>query len=187
MNDNERQKRRSKKLQKQKDKREHRSRAGRSPADVARAPAQGKAWPVGDCWVSQTWDQPGTRVDAVFSRVDPGGSAVVAVFTMDRSGPGLLEARAIGGLRTEHVLGHAGRLGEASGTALIETTGGLVAALVKDAVANGTQPLPKGWDEASELLAGLEPVPLEVPFGPAPPKQERSGGLIGAISRWFGG
>ncbi len=186
MNDNERQKRRAKRLQKQKDKREDRSRAGRGPADVARDPSQGRTWPVGDCWVSQTWDTPGTRVDAVFSRQHESGAVVLARFTLDRAAKGLVHAEVQGGLRAEHVLGHAGQLGEESGVALVETTASLVAALVRDAVAHGTSGRPTGAKEALDLLSGVDSAQLDVPFGPPPPPHER-GGLVGRISRWFGG
>jgi hypothetical protein len=186
VNENERQKRRHKRLQKQKEKRDSRSRPGRGPNDVAKDPAQGKGWPVGDCWVSQTWDEPGTKVDAVFSRVQANGAAVVATFTLDRSGPGLLRAEVFGGLRAEHVTSHAGRLGEESGTALIETTAAVVVALVRDAVARGANGTPPDAAAALDLLAGVEPATLDVPFGPPPPKHER-GGVVGWLSRWFGG
>jgi hypothetical protein len=136
--------------------------------------------------VSQVWDEPGAKVDAVFSRAHANGAAVVATFTLDRSGPGLVRAEVFGGQRAEQVTAHAGRLGEASGSALVETTAALVAALVRDAVANGANGTPKGADDALDLLAGVEPATLEVPFGPPPPKPER-GGLVGWVSRWFGG
>lgn len=186
MNDQERQKRRHKRLQKQKEKRENRSRPGRGPNDVAKDPTQAKGWPPGECWVSQAWDEPGAKVDAVFSRVHANGAAVVATFTLDRSGPGLVRAELFGGQRAEHVTAHAGRLGEASGAALVETTAALVTALVRDAVAHGTAGAPKDAEAALDLLAGVEPATLEVPFGPPPPKHER-GGLVGWVSRWFGG
>ncbi len=186
MNEQERQKRRHKRLQKQKQKRETRSRPGRSPGDAANDPALARDWPVGDCWASQQWDTPGAKVDAVFSRVHPSGAAVVARFTLDRSGPGLLRAEVRGGLRAEHVTAQAGQLGEESGTALVETTSGVVAALVRDALAHGAAPRPDGADDAVALLAGVESSQIDVPFGPPPPAPER-GGLIGRISRWFGG
>lgn len=186
MNDHERQKRRHKKLQKQREKRETRSRPGRGPNDAAKDPGQARGWPVGDCWVSQTWDEPGARVDAVFSRVHANGAAVVARFTLDRSGPGLVRAEVRSGLRAEHVTAHAGQLGEESGTPLVETTSDVVAALVRDAVAHGQAARPDGADAALDLLSGISEAALDVPFGPAAPKPER-GGVVGWISRWFGG
>ncbi|MCA9492530.1 MAG: hypothetical protein KC621_21500 [Myxococcales bacterium] len=185
MGDRERDQRRAKKLAKQKKRRSNASRPARSPADVARDPSQGLHWPAGECWVSQDWDQPGARLAVVLSRVGEGGAAVVAAFTLDRSGPGVLSAKAIGGLRTVHVQGQAAKLSEELGTAMMEVAPGLAAELVRDAALNGAGELPEGWEEASSLLAGIAPIDIGVPFGPEEAEAPKPG-LLERMRSWIG-
>ncbi|MCB9684261.1 MAG: hypothetical protein H6738_00060 [Alphaproteobacteria bacterium] len=185
MGDRDRDQRRAKKLAKQKKRRANASRPARSPADVARDPSQGQHWPVGECWVSQDWDQPGARLAVILSRVSEGGAAVVAAFTLDRSGPGVVTAEAIGGLRSVHVQGQAARLSEQLGSPMMEVAPGLAAELVRDAALNGEGELPDGWEEASALLSGIGAIDIGVPFGPEaqePPKP----GLLQRMRSWIG-
>lgn len=186
MGDREREIRRAKKLAKQKKRRADVSRPARSATDVARDPSRGRAWPVGECWVTQGWDVPAAKVTVLVSRVDAGGSAVVAVFSLDRSGPGVVGVETLGGLRDVHVQGHVGRLSEASGEAMMEVAPGLAAELVRDAALNGTGELPEGWDDASAMLAGIASIDLGVPFGPELEEAPKPG-LLGRVRSWFGG
>lgn len=191
MSDRDRERRRTRRLEKQKKKRAGASRAGKDGPHGAADTARGRSWPTGECFVSEGWDEPGARIHAVLSRVGDDGSAVVATFELDRSGPGLVATRARGGLSREHVPGECARLSEqAGGVALVEAAPGLVAALVHDARRHGANAAPPGADDALALLDGIEPMALDVPFGapePEPPPQpDRAGWLAGLRKRLFG-
>ena len=185
MQDKHRKQRQAKRAQRNKRKRANASRPGVG-GPIARVSAggsvaKGRTWPVGECYVSEGYDEPGASVDLVFSRSRPEGSAVIATFAIDRSGAGLRSARAIGGVRKEHVAGECGNLSERSGRAMVGCAPGLVAALVDDAIANGEG----GEDAAADalsLLEGVERLELPVPFGPE--QAEEDDGAKG--KGWFG-
>ena len=190
MTDRDREKRRAKRLQKQKKKRANASRPGRDAPVAASDPLRGRSWPTGESWLSDGWDTPGARVYAVLSRSNADGATVVAVFELDRSGPGLVAASARGGLRREHVSGECARISEATGLAMIEAAPGLVAGLVEDARLSGIADDPPGAGPALALLEGLDPIDPGVPFGPegeaSTEAPERTGWFAGIRRRLFG-
>lgn len=188
MQDKDRERRRQRRLEKTKKKRANVSRPGLGGPVQAQDASKGKAWPVGDCWASIGWEEDGATVDLVFSRVKADGTAVIAVFEVDRSGPGLVSARARGGLRREHVAGECGRISERTGRAMVEVGPGLIAAMVDEAAEEGTNPLPPGYADAAELLEGVPRAHVGTPFGsgdaPEAPKPE---GLFGRLVRTITG
>src|SRR5687768_3146224 len=105
MSDRDREKRRARRLEKQKKKRATSSRAGKDGPKGTADTARGRSWPTGECFVSDGWDEPGARVHALLTRTSADGASVVAVFGIDRGGPGLVATRARGGLTREQVSG----------------------------------------------------------------------------------
>ncbi|MEZ4238573.1 MAG: hypothetical protein R3F59_20950 [Myxococcota bacterium] len=181
MQDKQRQQRKAKRAESKKKKRANASRPGvGGPVTVgSESASKGRTWPTGECYVSEGWDEPGARIDAVFSRSRPDGATVLAVFELDRSGPGLLGARARGGLRREHVASECAAVSERSGQAMIGCAPGLVAALVDDARGHGAGEVAAS---ALELLEGVPRIELPVPFGPAAAPEAAPEG-----DGWFGG
>lgn len=194
MQDKQRDQRRAKRAEKTRKKREGASRPGvGGPASgSAVSAAKAQAWPTGDCYVSEGWDEPGARIDAVFSRSRADGSAAIAVFQLDRSGPGLVSSKAILGARREHVTGECARLSEASGLSMVGCAPAVVATLVRDARAHGAH-ADAGSRDPLTLLDGVPDVELPAPFGPdaaeAPAESAPAGGgLLGGLrKRLFGG
>jgi hypothetical protein len=190
VSERDRDKRRARRLEKTKKKRAAASRAGKDGPLGSADTARGRTWPTGECFVSDGWDEPGARVHAVLSRSNAAGAAVVAVFELDRSGPGLVAARARGGLTAEQVSGECARVSEqAGGATLVEAAPGLLAALVLDARRHGSDPSPRGAADALALLEGIAPMALEVPFGlgaEAKPEPVPDGWLTSLRKRLFG-
>ncbi|MEQ1571504.1 MAG: hypothetical protein ABMA64_38105 [Myxococcota bacterium] len=188
MQDKQREQRRHKRMQKVKGKRAGASRPAAGGPTTRIDPDKGREWPPGECYVTLEWDEPGAVVDLVFSRARADGVSVAALFSVDRSGPGLLSASAIGGLRQEHVTGESGRISERTGRAMVGCAPGLVAALIDDAKVNGTNAEPARFTEAYALLDGIPRLELhDAPFGPAvaPPPPEP--GLLESLKkRLFG-
>lgn len=188
MQDKHREQRRAKRAEKSRKKRANASRPGvGGPVGAGFDPAKGRTWPTGDCYVSEDWEEPGAKVDLVFSRARD-GSAVIAAFELDRSGPGLVASRAVGA-RQESVTGECARLSERSGKSMIGCAPGLVAALVADAREHGTGSAMVNRD-ALALLEGVPPLELPTPFGPAvtPVADAPTEGLLSGLrKRLFGG
>jgi hypothetical protein len=166
MQDKAREQRRQRRIEKTKKKRENVSRPAAGGPARQMDPEKGKSWATGECFVTLGWDEPGAALDLLFSRARPDGTSVLAHFEIDRGGPGLVSARAVGGLRREHVAGECGRISERKGTTLVACSPGLVAALVHEAAAQGTNPAPRGFREAAALLEGVPLGTVGVPFGP---------------------
>jgi hypothetical protein len=189
MQDKQREQRRLKRLQKQKKKREDASRPGLGGPTQKVDPAKGVGWDLGECWATLEWDEPGATVDLILTRAREDGVSVAAFFTIDRAGPGLVAAKATGGLRQEHVAGEAARISERTGRQMVATGPGLVAALVDDARERGSNPEPAGFPEAFALLSGVVRSRLDVPFGPpsTEPESADRAGLLGSLrKRLFG-
>jgi hypothetical protein len=191
MQDKDRERRRHKKLEKRRKDRAGASRPAESGPVAAFDPARGRSWPTGECYVSLDWDEPGVSlVDLVFSRAREDGTSVVATFSLDRSGPGLVAARATGGVRQSQVAGESARLSEKSGRAMVACAPSLVAALVEEAQQKGSAPEPAGAARAVALLEGVPRAEIAVPFGPVveePAPPPKPGLLAGLRRRLFGG
>lgn len=183
MQDKDRERRRTKRLEQKKKKRATVSRPAAGSPGAGFDVSKGRSWETGECYVSEGSDEPGARVELVFSRSRPDGISVASTFELDRSGPGLISARSVGGLRREQVVGECARLSERTGRSMMGCAPGLVVALVNDARTLGTNPDPAGLKDALGLLDGVSPLELPVPFGPdtaapaAPPKEGWVGGL----------
>jgi hypothetical protein len=167
MQDKQREQRRQKRLEKRKKQRQNVSRPGVGGPAQGIDPLKGKTWPVGECYVSENSDEPGATVEVVLSRTREDGTSVLAVFELDRSGPGLVSAKALGGLRSEHITGECARLSERTGRAMIGCSGGLAASLVQDAREHGTNSDPSGASAALQLLQDIPRIELPTAFGPA--------------------
>jgi hypothetical protein len=191
MTDKDRERRRIKRLAKQKKKRATASRPGTDGPMARIDVAKGREWPTGECYVSDGWDEPGAELELVFSRARPqDGISVMAVFEIDRRGPGIVACRSLGGMRQEQVVGECGRLSERSGRQMVACAPALVAALVDDARKHGSRPDPAGLKDAVGLLAGITPMELPTPFGPETPAETAptgEGWLGGLRKRLFGG
>jgi hypothetical protein len=121
----------------------------------------------------------------VFSRSRPDGISVGSTFEIDRSGPGIVACRSVGGLRREQVVGECARLSERTGRSMVGCEPGVVVGFVSDARAHGTSPAPAGLLAALALLDELSPVEPVVPFGPAVPEaaSEPDTGWLGGLRR----
>ena len=189
MQDKDRERRRTKRLEKQKKKRSTVSRPAAGSPGASFDAAKGRSWEPGECYVSEGADEPGARVELVFSRSRPDGVSVVSTFELDRSGPGLLAARSAGGVRQDQIVGECARISERTGRSMVGCSPALVAAYVNDARAHGTNPDPPGLKDALGLLEGIAPAVLQVPFGPeadAPLPPDREGWIGGLKRRLFG-
>jgi hypothetical protein len=190
MDDKHRKQRQAKRAESKRKKRADASRPGvGGPATASSSASKGRTWPTGECYVSEGWEEPGARIELVFSRSRADGGTVMAAFELDRSGPGIVSARAAGGLRREHVAGECGAMSERTGRAMIGCSPGLIAALVADARHHGS--LDPGGAEAIGLLEGVPRAELPVPFGPAihseGPEPPRGEGWLGGLrKRLFG-
>lgn len=186
MQDKDRERRRQRRLEKTRKKRANVSRPGIGGPTQGMDPAKGKSWPTGESFASLGWDEPGAKLDLVFSRSRPDGTTVLAHFEVDRSGPGLVSARAVGGLRQEHVAGECGRISERSGRAMVAVAPGLVAALVDEAEEAGDNEPPSGFAAAAELLEGVPRVAVGVPFGAPADAAPAPEGWLRRLWRWLG-
>jgi hypothetical protein len=191
MQDKQREQRRQKRLEKRKKQRQGASRPGVGGPAQGLDPLKGKTWPVGECYVSESSDEPGAAVEVVLSRTREDGTSVLAVFELDRSGPGLVSAKAMGGLRSEHITGECARLSERTGRAMIGCSGGLAASLVRDACEHGTNADPPGSSAALQLLDGVPSIELPTAFGPdkaepAPPGESQPSFWSGLRKRLIG-
>lgn len=170
-------KRRQKKLARQKKRRDGRSRAARDqPAGTPRqvAPSQAAHWPPGPCYLSDAWYDRGATVDVIVSRVHGEGDAIAVVAEVDLASEGVRSASVRQGLRGEHLPGEAARTSETTGRAMIEVTPAQAVAVLRAAADLGGE-LP---EPVRVLLDGIDPddAPLEVlvgaPDAPDAPKPE---------------
>ena len=67
--------------------------------------------PVGECWVSDNWDQRGARVAVAFSRMSAQGLGAVAFFECDLAEGGVIEASTFTRVTPDQVMGSAGQKG----------------------------------------------------------------------------
>ncbi len=190
MADKDRQQRRAKKLARQKKCRAQVARPARdSPGAGSAAPSfkEGLDWPPGDCFLTTGWDEPGAVAHAVFVRSHDDGRSVAAFVTIDRSGPGVREAR-LATLPSEGaVLAECGRISETEGELGFHgAPPSLVAGLLRDAAEHGEAPLPEAWSRVRALMAGVSADALDVPFGQGPPSAERAPSMLERLFRFLG-
>lgn len=189
-----RQKRRAKKLARQKKKRARASRPGGDVGPVLQRTdgSEGRTWSVGECFVSEDWHEQGARVHAVVSR-EKGGRAVAAFFEIDLAERGVIDVRTLGGLTPDHVRGECGRISEETGDALVTCAPALVAHIVHAARAFGAErghAQPSGLPGALALLGGIDPedTPFEVELGrPDSDDDDAGDGWFSSLKkRWLG-
>ena len=184
MSDRERDKRRQKKLARDKEKRRGNSRPGRDSggrsAPAPPDPRRGFGWPVGPCWASQGWEERGATALVVFTRAAD-DAAVTGTFAVDLAGAGLQSVELLS-VPANQVLGLAAMRSERSGFTLVEVEPSQAAAIILAAAALGGDA--SAATTARALIGDIDPrgAPLEVLTGPAegppPPPTE------GWLSRW---
>lgn len=182
-----RQQRRAKRLARQKRKRAHVSRPGRDAGGTVAAPNLKTAlgWPVGDCYLSEGWDEPGAHLHAVFARSHADGRSVAAFVEIDRTGPGIVDAHIATFGSAEAVLSECIRISEAEGElAFRGAPPGVVAGAIVDARTHGSES-PDSWERVESLLHDVEPAEMDAPFGPAPEVKQKSG-LLDRLFRLLG-
>jgi len=187
---NDRQQRRAKRLAKHKKRRAKSSRPSRDPGSSLPAPPpstkDATTWPLGDCLVSQNYDEPSAELTAVVTRVHGDGRAVAAFVDLDRSAEGIRSIRIKGFPSIDNVYGECASLSERSDQAIMGAPAGLVVGLIVDAKEHGSSD-PLGWDKLEELIADVEPLDAEPPFGaPAGESKQKKGGLVDQLFRWLG-
>lgn len=168
--------RRQRKLAKQKKKRQTRSRAGRDQATGGGKgdPRRGLSWPVDACYASDNWHEQGAEVDVLIGRVSEAGQAIAGTFRVDLRSEGVREGTLRGGLRSDQLSGVAAALSEQGDHAMVDLTPVQAAAIVRAAEALGVHP------DARPALAILDGIageaPIEVltgePQAPRAPKPE---------------
>jgi hypothetical protein len=165
----------------------------RSKARDARAQAHRKVGsglasslklPVGECWVSDNWDQQGAKVLVAFSRMSGQGLGAVAFFECDLAEGGVTEVSTFTRVTPDQVMGSAGQMG-GERTMMVEDP---TLAVKVVTVARGLGEV-SGVPEACRLFGEVraEDCAEEVRTGqPEPVRPPRDGGIFGAIGRLFG-
>jgi len=180
MANNDRDKRRQKKLQKHRLKRKGKSRPGRDQRTPGRAggdPRQGLVWPAGPCWLSDGWHERGATVHVVLTRVHDDGRAIAGVCTVELHSAGTTDAKLVGALAGDQLHGLAARVSEDHEQATMVEVSPAQAAAVLVA---GVSLCPEGTlaNLCRDLVGDLDPAdaPLDVltgkPDAPAPKRPE---------------
>jgi hypothetical protein len=180
MSNKDREKRRQKKLEKQRLKRKGMGRPGRDLRTPGRSGGDatvGLAWPPGPCWLSDGWHERGATVHAVLTRVQDDGRAIAGVFTVDLQREGATAAQLLGGLSSDQLPGVAARVSEDhEGIAMVEVSPAQAAALLVAGIS--LRPTGAEADLCRSMVGELDPAdaPLDVltgkPDAAPPPKKE---------------
>lgn len=180
MSDRDREKRRRKKLAKQKIKRKDKSRPGRDLRPSATGPAdarRGLEWPPGPCWLSDGWHERGATVHVVLTRVESSGAAIAGLFEVDLHRDGVRDAKLAGGLSEANLPGVAANISEAhAGITMVEVPAAQAAAVLVAGVSLRAEG--PGAVAAREILGDLDPAdaPIDIltgaPDAPRPPRPE---------------
>lgn len=94
-----------------------RSKRGTRKTSTSLAAAAG--WPLGECWISDNWDQRGANVLVGFSRMPSGGLGAAAFFELDLAEDGVTKVDAYRRVNSDQVMGEAAnRAGERTVLAL---------------------------------------------------------------------
>lgn len=140
--------------------------------------------PVGECWVSDNWDQQGAQVAVAFSRMSGQGLGTVAFFECDLAERGVVEASTFTRVSADQVMGTAGQKG--GERTMMVADPALAVKVVTTARGLGEV---AGVAEACQLFGDVraEDCRDDVLTGPSQAKQPpRDGGIFGAIGRLFG-
>ncbi|MEN0065638.1 MAG: hypothetical protein AAGA48_26085 [Myxococcota bacterium] len=182
--------RRTKRLAKQKKRRANASRPSKDPGSMVAAPPPSTSgasqWPLGDCLVSERYDQPSAELTAVVTRVHPDGRAMAAFVELDRATEGIRSIKLQGFPSLDNVYGECANRSERSDQAIIGAPSGIVAGLIVDAYENGSNRRPAGWDKLEQLLHDIEPLEARPAFGEPPVDKPKGGGLLDRLFRWLG-
>lgn len=189
---NRRERNQQKKREKQKQKRsEARAERRQRTASAPRGrpdPRRASTWPVADAWIDDRWHQDAATIHAGLRRAHDSGLDMAVFFSVDLSGPGLLEVTLADGATPPGVGGALQARSEQA--TLLSTEPEAVARLFLDAVdaaAAEGRDLPEGAEDARRLLGDLDPdlSPFTYRFGP-PEDDDRPVGPIGWIVRALG-
>lgn len=146
------------------------------------------SWPLGECWVSEGYDQPGAQVLAAFSRMHGTGRGSVAFFSLDLAEEGVISVDTFSKVTPMQVMGEMGqRSGE--GRQVMEAEPALVVKLVHEARTLGQAP--QGLDDAMRLFGDVRPEDCDEEFIVGLPGTDEFAapepGLVGRFSRWLFG
>ncbi|MCA9567251.1 MAG: hypothetical protein KC656_05390 [Myxococcales bacterium] len=182
-----------KKREKQKKKRAEASRARASRAPVVPASRSGRpdlsaaaGWPLGECYLSETWSEHGPRVEAGFVRQHAGGRCAAVFFAADLRDGGVSDVLAAADVSSDAVTGEVARRSERAGHALHLAEGDLVARVLHTALelgdTNGVE-RPAGIADALELMGEVDgsTSPFTLLTGPPPPPPPKKKTLLGWI------
>ncbi|TNE84680.1 MAG: hypothetical protein EP330_28840 [Deltaproteobacteria bacterium] len=174
-----------KKREKDKKKREV-ARQSRGPATQKAGKGLGSSaqLPVGECWVSDNWDQRGAQVAVAFSRMNAQGLGAVAFFECDLAEHGITEVSTFTRVTPGQVMGTAGQNG--GERTMMEADPALAVKIAHTARGLGEV---DGVSEAFVLFGDVRPEDCadEILTGPPEPKRPpKDGGIFGAIGRLFG-
>ncbi len=161
-----------------------RNRKGSSGA-VARA---ARKWPVGECWISQSWSEPGSRIQAVFTRAHATGRAAAAMFELDLDQRGLIATSVLLDGDPRRIQAHLVAVSDED-HGMMQVDAELLVKIVRTAgriaSANGTS-LPGDWATALQLFGDIRgDTPVEV-IAEAEPEPEPRRGMLDAIKARFG-
>lgn len=188
--------RRAKKREKKRKKRQQ-ARASRGSRQV---PGQGGGrvsvdtalrWPVGECYLSQGWDEQGARAHAVFSRRSRTGRVALAVFEVDLAERGVLSASLSTGVADVDLQLALAEI-SSEDRAMIAHDPPQVVRLVTEGRDHGREAghaQHPAAERAMRLFGDVDPsaATQPIPVGDEPPEPESSGLLDSLKSRLFGG
>lgn len=189
-----------KKREKQKKKRESasRERAARQPDAPSPTPGRPRrdvrdavAWPVGECFLSETWSEHGPRVQAGFVRQHENGRCAAVFFAADLRDGGVSDVLPAGDVSPEAVTGEVARRSELAGHALAVAEPDLVVKVLHTALALGEErgcPPPGHLDQALALFGELDgsTVDHQLLTGEPPPPVARKRTLFDVLFGWLG-
>ena len=146
------------------------------------------AWPLGDCWVSEGYDQPGAEVLVAFSRMHGTGRGSVAFFSLDLAEQGVVAVDTFSKVTPMQVMGEMGqRAGEER--QVIQADPALVVKLVYEARTLGAEP--GGVAEAMRLFGDVRPEDCDEEFVVGLPDTDevemKEPGMFGRLNRWLFG
>ena len=141
--------------------------------------------PLGECYASENWHEPGAQVWAAISRRHPNDQVSAALYRVDLAAGTLLTARVLSDVTPSQLEGELGRVAGAD-LAVLACEPSLVAALVYAVV-------PGAADDdrpALRLLGDLDPdeCPHDIVVGAPPPPETaapKGPGLLARLQGWL--
>lgn len=189
-----------KKREKQKKKRQDASRTRASrpslgsagPERRRRADVSGAVdWPVGECFLSETWSDHGPRIHAGFVRRHANGRAAAVFFAADLRDGGVSDILPAGDVSEDAITGEVARRSELAGHALAVAEPDLVVKVFHTALTLGDDngvARPEHVDQALLLFDDLDGTSVDYRLltGEPPPPPPKKQTLFGLLFGWLG-